>query len=92
MHSGIKKKTFWKTDHNSIKHLRFIISDTDPDGNILVVNMTSVPTKFEVNYYDKSCILNKGEHPRIKQQSYIKYSKAEEINLECLLNLSIKKK
>jgi len=91
MRENAKKKTFWKLDGNGIKHLRFIISDIDPDGNILVVNMTTIPTEFKNNYYDKSCILNKGEHPKIKHKSYIKYSKAEEINFECLTKMNLKK-
>ncbi len=44
---------------------------------VLVVNMTSF---HDTGREDVSCLLDIGEHPRIKQQSYIKYKKSEELN------------
>ncbi len=72
----MKKKTFLKDDPGK-KHLRIVISDPDPDDNVLVV---SVNTFDENKRNDTSCILNKGDHEFIKHKSYINYYKSEEYN------------
>jgi hypothetical protein len=59
-------------------HLYFVVSDPDVDNNVLVVNMT---TLRNLGRADKACILNIGDHPEIKHQSFIVYRKAIEVSM-----------
>lgn len=60
------------------EHLHFICSDvvfypiTSKDS-VLLVNISSIKDGTD---YDKTCILNKGDHPFIKHESYVYYYKA----------------
>ena len=83
-----KKSTFIhpdKTNSGTIEHLYFVISDPDPEENVLVVNLTTFNNK---PYEDSSCILNKGDHPFIKRSSNIFYYKAQEYSLIKLTQMS----
>lgn len=59
------------------KHLFVVLSDPFdcPDGEkyLLLVGLSSVP---EIGNYDNSCILRPGDHPFIKHDSFVFYSKA----------------
>lgn len=81
---GIKKSTFWfKNEDESKAHLRFIISDPDEDDMVMVVNMT---TYRNTGREDTSCLLDVNDYPyKIKEKSYIKYSKSEELNYKKLI-------
>lgn len=82
----MKRKTFLRKDTNqndSIKHLSFIISDPDPDHNVMVVNLT---TYYSTGREDESCILDIGDHSFIKHKSYIAYRYAKELNYVKLLD------
>ncbi len=67
------------------KHCYFVISKVDADGNVLVVNCS---TYRDFSGEDTTCILNKGEHPFIKQTSYIPYNRARIMAYEDVLKLS----
>ena len=82
----MKGSSFFKSDivkGKKTPHLRFIISDPDPDNYVLVVNAT---TYYNTGREDKSCLLNNGDYKKITHPSYIAYHKAEEINITKLLN------
>ncbi len=82
----MKGRTYFKLDTSNGEkdpHLRFIISDPDPDDYVLVVNAT---TYYNTGREDKPCLLNRGDHKKIKHPSYIAYKWAEEKNTIKLLN------
>lgn len=81
-----KGRSFWgKKDEDEEKlHLRFIISDPDLEGNVLVVSMT---TRKNLLWEDLSCVLRSEDHERVKHESFIYYEKAEEMNEACILNM-----
>jgi len=88
----MKGSTFFKIDivnEEKKLHLRFIISDPDPDNYVLVVNAT---TFYNTGREDTSCILNNGDHKKITHPSYIAYYKAEEVDITKLLNNKVKRK
>jgi hypothetical protein len=78
-----KGLVFWRRDEDGEGlHLRFVISEPDVDGKVLVVHMTS----FRGNgREDMSCILNPGDHECVTDKSYIRYDKAFDIELMNLL-------
>lgn len=81
--SSEKGITFWYKDKKSPKeHLYFIISDPAEDNTVLVVNMT---TFYNTGKEDSSCILQEGEHPAIKQKSYITYHNAFAVDISVIL-------
>ena len=83
----MKGSCFWRKDDDSENtHLRIIISDSDPDGMVLLVGISSIKTGRE----DTSCILEAGDHKCIKHRSYIRYDKAIEINQKKLLSEKFK--
>ena len=76
----MKRATFLKKDQtkNGDKfHLRFIISDPDPDDCLLVVNMA---TYHGYPWENDTCILKTGDHEMVVQESYIVYEKTESMN------------
>ncbi len=79
----MKGNTFGRQDDDGDNfHLRFVISDPDVDNRVLVVHMTT----FKGNgREDTSCILNTGEHPSIKNKSYIRYDNALELTMTEIL-------
>lgn len=85
----MKGSSFFKIDIVDIitgkkaPHLRFIISDPDPDKCVLVVNAT---TYYDTGREDTSCLLDNGDHKEIKHPSYIAYNWAEGVNITKLLN------
>lgn len=74
---------FWRRDEDGEdRHLRFVISEPDVDGKVLVVHMTT----FRGNgREDTSCMLNPGDHECVVDKSYIRYDKAFDIELMSLL-------
>ncbi|MES0492072.1 MAG: hypothetical protein ABUK01_18940 [Leptospirales bacterium] len=85
----MKKKTFLKNDDKNntiVKHLRFIITEPDPEQNILAVNLT---TLRNTGREDMSCIILPGEHSFIRKESYIAYKYAEELSIIKILQQSM---
>jgi hypothetical protein len=74
--SLLKSQTY--TAHIEDGHLWVIISDTNNDGELLEVNITSTnnPDGTRRKYIDNSCIVNVGEHPWITHESFLYYRKA----------------
>ncbi len=90
---GKKGESFWLEDSKDeegkpLKHLYFVISNPDIDNNALVVNMTTIKDTGRENL---SCILNIGNHPEIKNKSYIRYDKARELGTAKIIELAMKK-
>lgn len=61
-----------------VDHLHIICSDPIYSAEhgcdvVLVVNISSVPT---AGPYDNSCVLRPGDHPFVRHQSYLVYSRA----------------
>ena len=74
---------FWRKDEDSQNlHLRFIISEPNIDGLVLVVSMSTLRGNGRE---DTSCILDCVDHPAVKARSLIRYDKAFEINYFKLL-------
>ncbi|MCA6085012.1 hypothetical protein [Candidatus Endomicrobiellum agilis] len=66
----------------------FVVSDPDVDNSVLAVNMTTLRSLVRA---DKACILNIGDHPKIKHQSFIFYQKAIEVSApEIMIRVSSK--
>lgn len=68
----------------AINHLHFICSDHFFDRHsgaisVVAVNISSVKTGYP---YDKTCILDKGDHPFIKHKSYVYYKQAAIFRVE----------
>lgn len=88
----MKKNTFIKynivSDNNIVPHLHIVISDPDPEKNVMIVNLT---TFYNTGREDNSCILQIGEHPFIKQKSYIPYHFAKEMNMLKLISEGMSK-
>jgi hypothetical protein len=67
---------------NKTPHLHIILSDSDEDGNCLVVSLTTWREDDNGKPFrgqDKSCILDAGDHPFIKHRSWIYYAKARSL-------------
>jgi hypothetical protein len=78
-----KGLVFWRRDEDGEnRHLRFVISDPDVDGKVLIVHMTSY---HDNGREDTSCILNPGDHECIRSKSFIRYDRAFEIEMITLL-------
>jgi len=54
-------------------HLFVILTSKCNEGHHLLVNFSSI---YEGVFHDDSCVVNEGEHPFIKQPSYIVYRQA----------------
>jgi hypothetical protein len=54
---------------------------------VLVVNMT---TCHPLKWFDSSCVLNVGDHPKISHASYINYHESEELNANKILDERLK--
>jgi len=89
MKSGTKGSTFWaKLDPEEPKQrLRFIISDPDSEGYILVVHATSYTGR---RWQDRSCIIKLGEYSKITKDSFIYYKKAIDMTEMELVKSSMK--
>ncbi len=74
-----------KSGNQNLKHL-FIILTNPVNNEIITVNLSTCKTKF----YDKSCILNKGDHPFIKHKSYIAYHHSKILTITKLKSMTIK--
>jgi hypothetical protein len=55
-------------------HLFAIITEKCPQGEHLIVNVTSVNAGIS---HDTTCILDIGDHPFIRRQSYVEYRRAD---------------
>lgn len=69
-------------------HLRIVISDPDPEYNVLVVGVSS---QKEGIFHDPACELNKGDHPFIKKPSYISYRHAQVLNYKKIIQAGLDK-
>lgn len=68
------KKAGFLAPVNDIHHLYAVMNDTCADGQCLIVNITSIKPG---RYHDQSCVLDVGDHPFIRNPSYILYRRAE---------------
>jgi hypothetical protein len=57
-------------------HLYVIISNPDPDGNVILVNLTSQTLN------DRNCLLSPGDHPFVAKETAIAYDKPENLHPE----------
>ncbi len=64
------------------RHLRIIITSPDRYNQVLVVSVTSLRILTEDRY--KECIIKKGEHPFIKHDSLVDFSRIQLLNEELL--------
>ncbi len=80
---NMKGYSFLLNDDSNSHHLYFVISDPDPDNNVLLVNMTTI---YSGVYHDSSCELNRSDHPFVQHPSYITYKDAREVQQEIILN------
>ena len=65
-------ETFHSQSPSSTRpHLYIVITDPDPIGNLVIVNVTS-----QGQSKDQSCVLNPGDHPFITRESVINYAEA----------------
>jgi hypothetical protein len=72
-----KGTAFLRADGSGHMHLKVVISEPDPEGMVLVVSVTSVPT---TRRFDQSCILEAGCHDFITRRSYVSYAHSVELN------------
>lgn len=75
----MKRTSFLSDDESDHKHLRFVISDEDDNGEYLVVTLES---HYSLGYEDESCLLSKGDHPFINHKSWINYGRAFSLSRE----------
>jgi hypothetical protein len=74
----IRGTTFWRKDEDSPHlHLRFVLSEPDIDGTVLVVGMSRLRKNGRE---DLSCILSPGDHPQVHEESFIRYDHACALN------------
>lgn len=59
---------------NDVHHLYAVLNSPCGQNQCLVVNVTSVK---DGKYYDNACVLNEGDHPFIRHQSYLLYRMAD---------------
>lgn len=59
---------------NEVPHLFVVLNDPCPDGQCLLVMVSSVKPN---RHYDPTCVLDDGDHPYIDHKSYIVYRLAE---------------
>lgn len=72
----LHKKGTLLAQTGALKHLHIICCDPVETYNgpaVLVVNISTVKENL---VYEKTCILKKGEHPFVKQDSYVVYKQA----------------
>lgn len=66
-------------DSSPHEHLHVVLTNPfiygDGDEQILLVNISSVPTDRPYLKYDKTCILREGDHSFIKRDSYVYYER-----------------
>jgi len=77
--------TFWTNPkHPSLpSHLHIVISDpAKSPEEIAVVNVTTIRGE-----HDPSCVLVPGDHPAIRQKSYVGYARGWVVNLNALTML-----
>lgn len=86
----MKRSTFYKEDSvrgESVRHLRYVISDPDPDEYVMVVNMS---TYHGLPSEDKTCLLYPGDHEEVKRESYIVYTRAEAMDRYKIMGMAAK--
>ena len=64
-----------ETQHGT-EHLYIVISDPDPEGKAVCVNVTTAYA-----FSEKTCVLQKGDHPFIEHESVIRYQYAKILDL-----------
>ena len=68
-----------QTSHGQKRHLMIIISDPNPAGNVLVVPVTSLNPDLK---QETHLVLKRGDHPFIKHDSVLAYSRMQIFILE----------
>jgi hypothetical protein len=64
------------------KHLHVICNDPDPQGDVLIVSISSVTAAA----HDKTCVLQSYEHDFLQRPSYVYYAKAQTVSAATLMN------
>ena len=62
------------------KHLHVVCSDPDDDGRTVIVAICSLTEP----HHDQTCVLAKGDHEFIVQESYVFYAKAKITTVKAL--------
>jgi hypothetical protein len=79
----IKGIAFWYSGAGKEKkHLYFVIPESDVDGNVLAVNIT---TLYNPEIADNSCVLDVGDYPEIEHKSFVFYHEALEAATEDIM-------
>jgi hypothetical protein len=81
----VKKTAFFvtKSIHDAaVAHLFAVISDPTPDDEVMVVNFST----FRPGKSDTACIVQAGEHPDVKNKSFIFYFHAEVMTTKHIAN------
>jgi hypothetical protein len=71
------------------RHLNVIISNPDKDNNFMVVSVTTLRRRADGTPYknqDLTCILNAGDHPFIKHESWVFYQIAKSMSFMEVFN------
>jgi hypothetical protein len=63
-----------------VPHVWFVVAGPTTEGNIIAVNMTD----YENNEGDLTCIIEPGDHPRVRKRSVIRYCDSQQISLQQL--------
>ena len=56
------------------RHLKIVLSEPNRDKLVVVVTVTSLR---EAKWKDTSCVLREGDHPFIRHDSFVAFSKAQ---------------
>ena len=77
-----KGHTFWLPNPiNEKDHLHIVCTNPNEKRIVFVVNISHYYNKpCQDHFQDTSCILNIGEHPKIKKPSIVKYDMAKKMN------------
>jgi hypothetical protein len=67
------------------EHLFIVLTNPNKAKEVLIINITSSD-----KFYDKSCVLEKGDHSFIKHKSYIAYRYCNIIHADKLKDLVIR--
>ena len=78
MHAG--DTFFIPTPDNPIRHPWIVLTDPDPDGRAVCVNVTSLGDHIA----DTTVVLDTGDHPFIEKRSVVLYAKAAMLDLRAI--------
>lgn len=78
-----KRQTYLEQPvNNGKRHLRIVITDHNGENEYLTVSVDTLKAPWQ----DRSCILNVGDHPFIKHESFVNYRRAKVISFIQLFN------